>query len=182
MKRIHFINLLLPFAFLLFIIGCSKDSDTPEVINEAEVINEVTLTINDGSGNTQTVTWNEGDSNTQITLTAGNTYTVTAGFYDATDPADKENITEEVIEEVDEHQVFYEIANGANLVISSASGDTLDSNQTPLFLVTDWTAGEASEGIVRLYLIHQPTSKTGTTRNDFGGETDVQVDFSIQIN
>jgi hypothetical protein len=35
--------------------------------------------------------------------------------------------------------------------------------------------------LVRLYLIHEPDNKQGTTRNGIGGETDAQIDLNITI-
>ena len=34
---------------------------------------------------------------------------------------------------------------------------------------------------VEAYLIHEPTSKTGTSRNDFGGATDVEIEFEAHV-
>jgi len=48
--------------------------------------------------------------------------------------------------------------------------------------VTDWSTTDAATGILRAFLIHEPTSKAGSSRNDFGGETDIEVDFNITIN
>jgi len=31
------------------------------------------------------------------------------------------------------------------------------------------------------YLIHEPTSKTGSTRNDIGGATDIQIEFEVHV-
>jgi hypothetical protein len=31
------------------------------------------------------------------------------------------------------------------------------------------------------YLIHEPTSKTGSTRADFGGATDVEIEFEVHV-
>ena len=51
----------------------------------------------------------------------------------------------------------------------------------PLFLNSIWTASSAGTGTARVYLIHEPTTKTSTSRGGFGGETDVEVDFTVVV-
>ena len=46
------------------------------------------------------------------------------------------------------------------------SGDTLDSDGNALNLVTKWTTTTETVVDVEAYLMHQPTSKVGTTRDD----------------
>ena len=71
-------------------------------------------------------------------------------------------MTDEVIEEADEHHVFYELV-GNGISYDSTSGDTLDSNGNALNLVTKWTTTTATVVDVEAYLIHQPTSKVQET-------------------
>jgi hypothetical protein len=89
-------------------------------------------------------------------------------------------MTEEVIEEADEHIVFYELI-GDGISFDTTSGDTRDSEGNALNLVTKWTTTAATVVDVEAYLIHQPTSKTGTTRDDFGGATDVEIEFEAHV-
>ena len=79
-------------------------------------------------------------------------------FYDASDASDVEDITEEVIEEADEHFVYYQVSS-ASLSISAASNDVQDAAGISINLKTEWAAAGASSGTVRVYLIHEPTSK-----------------------
>ena len=177
----RYIPIFFILTSLFILTSCSNDDD-PEDIHGEEEINRVVLQITSDAG-TETYTWNEtGTSNTAIQLAANSTYQVAVAFYDASDASDVENITEEVIEEADEHQVFYgKVGIASNLTIASRTGDTLDSDNNPVLINTQWTTAEASTGTVRVYLIHEPTSKTGESRDDFGGEIDVEVDFSIEI-
>lgn len=184
MKLSIYYSSALRALFALFIIAttvqCSKDDDTPEEIHEEEVITRVTLNITDASDATNTITWNEGETVPTISLGADATYQVSIHFFNASDPNDVEDITEEVIEEADEHHVFYGIAD-ANLIIASAANDTEDSAGNPINLKTVWTTAAAGSGTVRAYLIHEPTTKTASTRSDFGGETDIELDFPVTI-
>ena len=174
----HISRTAILFALTILFIQCKKD--TPEEINEEEVINRVTLTVTAADGSSNDYTWNEGDAIPSITLAANSTANVSVHFYDASDASDIEDITEEVIEEADEHFVFYQVS-GASLSISAASNDVVDTDGTSINLKTEWTAAEASSGGVRVYLIHEPTSKSGATRGQFGGSTDVELDFPVTI-
>ena len=175
------VRALFALCIIATTVQCSKDDhDHPEEIHEEEVINRVTLNITDASNSTNTITWNEGDTVPTISLSANATYQVSIHFYNASDPNDVEDITEEVIEEADEHHVFFGIADAA-LSIASASNDTQDGAGNPVNLKTVWTTTTAGSGTVRAYLIHEPTTKTASTRSGFGGETDVEVDFPVTI-
>lgn len=164
-------------ALLLF-TNCKKD--TPEEINEEEVINRVTLSVTASDNSTTDYTWNEGDAIPTVALAANATYSASVHFYDASDASDVEDITEEVIEEADEHFVFYEVAS-ANLAISPASNDVIDSDGVSINLKTQWVAAEASAGVIRLFLIHEPNDKAGTTRGAIGGASDVELSFPVSI-
>ena len=73
-------------------------------------------------------------------------------IYNDTDPNNIENVTLEIIEEADEHQVFYAITDElSGFSIASASNDTNDSDGNPLFIKTTWTTtGETSRGCGRI--------------------------------
>ena len=152
----------------------------PEEVNEEEVINRVSIVLADGS-NSQTVTWNEGSTPPAITLDVDKTYTASIYFYDASDPTDVEDINEEVIEEVDEHFVLWEIAGLSDFLITSAPTDYAGSDGIPINLVTEWGTGGADSGNIKVTLIHEPTNKTGTTRSSLGGETDIELTFPTTV-
>ena len=163
----------------LLIISCSKED--PEPINEEELITTVQLTFKSPGITDQTVRWQEGSNNSDIISLAANTqYEVEIIFLDESDPSDIEDITEEVKEEADEHQVFYQFSQ-LNISLGQSSSDTLDSNQNPLFVNSLWNTSEVGTGTVRVYLIHEPVTKSSSTRDGFAGETDVTVDFPIII-
>ncbi|THD67548.1 type 1 periplasmic binding fold superfamily protein [Robertkochia marina] len=168
---------------IITLTACSSDDDTPDQINEEEVINQVVLTITEtGTTNTETYEWNEGTgASANIVIDAGKSYEATVGFFDNSDPANKEDITEEVIAEADEHQVFYEVASNT-LTITSAANDIEDNAGNPIGINTVWSGTGTTQTSVVIYLVHEPTSKTGETRDDLGGETDVQVSFPVVVN
>lgn len=178
--KTHVYISLSSLLFFTLLISCTKKE--PVSINEEEVIDRVVVELTNSNTNAKTThTWNEGDTSLAISLVKGERYTASVYFYNATDPSDIEDITEEVREEADEHFVFYEIASDNQLAITTASNDTKDSSGNPIGLQTQWEAKERGTTLVRLYLIHEPSSKSGSSRNDFGGETDAQIDLNITV-
>ena len=184
-----FLNTKQIFFYLftaLLISSCSSDEDEvdeiPELINEQEVITTVVLTFDSSDNPTQTIRWavEEDNSLKFINLKANTEYQVGISFLDETDPSDVEDITEEIIEEADDHQVFYGFSD-VSISYSSGTNDTIDSDGNPVYLNSLWTASSSGSGIVQAFLIHEPTSKTGTSRDSFGGETDVAIDIPITI-
>ena len=187
---------------VLLFIACDKD-DEPEAENEMEVFTKTIIKVtnlSDSSSETYefevdghdhdhdhshgVVAANqEGDGHgdhIEIELESSSEYKFEISFLNESDPNNVIDMTEEVIEEADEHHVFFELGwNGVSY--ESMSGDTIDSNGNPLNLVTKWTTTTAGFAIVEAYLIHQPTSKSGNTRDDFGGATDVEIEFEAHV-
>jgi len=198
-----YIKPIIALLTFILIFACSKDED-PKPANEEEVITLVTLEVTK-EGSSSPIKFNfeveghdHGDEDheeeddddhddhdgehTEIELEANSTYNVSMFIYNDTDPNNIENITLEIIEEKDEHQIFYAITDElSGFSIASASDDTKDSNGDPLFIKTTWTTTGETSGDVVGYLIHEPTSKTGSTRNDFGGATDFEIEFEVHV-
>tara|TARA_A100001015_G_C14917500_1_gene682933 strand:+ start:721 stop:1332 length:612 start_codon:yes stop_codon:yes gene_type:complete len=199
-KNIFIKPLIAIFLFLL-ILSCSKDDPVP--IHEEEAFTLVTLELTK-VGSTETITFNfeveghdhgheeeeeeeddhddhEGE-HTEIELEPNSSYNVSISFYNDEDPNNIINLTSEIIEEADEHQVFYEITNElSGFEIVSAADDTSDSIENPLFIETTWTTTGETSGDVVVYLFHEPTKKTGTTRSDFGGTIDIEIEFEVHV-
>lgn len=181
MKKKVFTQLNILFAGLFILSSCSNDDNNLTPVNEEELITQVVLTVlENGTDTGTTYFWNEGQGASTLNLENGKSYTVNIAFLNNSNPSSPENITEEVIAEADEHLVFYEVLN-ASVAIAPSASDVKDSQNIPLGITTNWTVDGSSNGSVRIYLIHEPTAKTGTTRNDLGGETDVQIDFPVAI-
>lgn len=200
LKNIYINSLLIISAFLL-VISCDKGE--PVVVHEHEVFTRVVLEVKkDGETNFKKYTFeveghddhghddhgddddgddDHGDEHTEVELDTNSTYHVGIFFYNDSDPDNIEDVTLEVIEEADAHQVFYEMTEISGFSIAAASDDTKDSNGNPLFLKTSWTTASETSGDVMAYLIHEPSSKTGSARADFGGATDVEIEFEVHI-
>ena len=171
-------------------LGCSDD-DTPEVINEEEVITTVILTLTPESGEQVILTTIDLDINDNTppeTTVSGsfleNTeYQGAVRFLNETEtPA--EEITDEVLEEADEHQVFYEIQEGLDIGIMY-NDDQQDTQGNPIGLQIILSTGVASSGSLTVTLRHEPNkSAEGVSDGDItnaGGETDITTTFNVSI-
>ena len=179
MKKVFLVMLFASLPLISLFNACSKED--PEIVEEQELITTVVLTLSTSEGSNQTVRWTLDSSETPtLSIQANQEYEVAVSFLDESDLDNPEDITEEVREEAEEHQVFYEFS-GVDVSYTSGQGDTLDSENNPLYINSLWSASASGSGTVTVYLIHEPVSKTSTDRNGYGGETDVQVDFPIVI-
>tara|TARA_S200000501_G_scaffold369898_1_gene410157 strand:+ start:552 stop:1100 length:549 start_codon:yes stop_codon:yes gene_type:complete len=166
------------FLAFVFLISCSKDD--PDAVNEEEFISNVLMTIESADGTSQTVDWDLSEMNTQtINLKMNTDHNVGIRFIDSSNPTDVVEITLEIIEEADEHQVFFEFAD-VSVDVTSASNDTKDGSRGVL-LNSVWNASSTGTGLVRVYLIHQPTNFNATTREGMGGFNDVAIDIPVSI-
>ena len=88
-----------------------------------------------------------------------------------------EEITDEVLEEADEHQVFYTTTEGLNI---QTTYEDQDSQGNPLGLQITLTTGAASEGSLTVTLRHEPV-KPNDGLDSAGGETDIATSFDVSI-
>ena len=64
---------------------------------------------------------------------------------------------------------------------SNERNDVEDNDGVSINLKTQWTTADVSSGSVRLYLIHEPNNKAGSTRGAIGGATDVEISFPVTV-
>ena len=168
----------------LAMLGCSDDDTTPEIINEDELITTVILTLTPDSGDQVVLTTIDLDGDgpdEPVTTVVGsfleNTqYQGAVQFLNETeDPA--EDITQEVIEEADEHQVFYTTTDGLNI---QTTYEDQDSQGNPLGVQITLSTGAASEGSLTVTLRHEPV-KPNDGLDSAGGETDISTSFDVSI-
>jgi hypothetical protein len=176
------------FAFLFALVVSSCEKDDPAPINEEELITTVRLVCTPVSGgDVVTLAFEDldGDGGDAPVITGGalkaNTnYTAEVTFLnESVTPAD--NITEEVLEEGTEHQVFLAFA-GIDMSYGYLDSDA-DGN--PIGLEMSLSAGGAGSGQLVLVLRHEPVKDNpGVASGDItnaGGETDVEVVFPVEI-
>ncbi|KYG79002.1 hypothetical protein [Roseivirga echinicomitans] len=177
------------FAALLTTTACG--SDDPEPVNEEELITTLKVTFTGtgpNEGETVEAIFKDldgtGGDDPEITnpveLAANGSYDVSVAFLnEAESPA--ENITLEVEEEGDEHQVFF-VANNINFTYQYGDEDV---NTKPIGLSGSVLLGAAGTGTLQVLLIHEPDKdasgvSTGSPTNA-GGETDISVTFNVTI-
>ena len=167
-------------------VACSDDDDSPEPVNEEEVITTMTVTLTPQGGGTAITLQTrdldgDGPDAPVITvsgdLAANTTYDGSVVFLNETEtPA--EDITLEVEEEDDEHQVFYIVGGG--LDVTTTYGN-FDGNGNPLGTEFTLDAGAASTGTLAVTLRHEPKKPNDGTLADAGGETDITQSFNVTI-
>ena len=206
MKTINpFKNLqLLAILFsVITIIGCSNDDDVaPEEENEVEVFTDVTLVFTNTADVNDVVRASAQDPDgtgiqelqilDAITLAADTEYTLTYEILNALDPADIEDIGDEILEEDNEHQFFFSFtenvfANPTGNGNIDAAADPInyndaDENGNPVGLSSTWTTSStASSGAsFTVRLQHQPDVKTATSGSN-DGDTDFALTFALNI-
>ena len=179
-------NLLFLLGFILCLASWSCDDDDPVIENEEEVITTVIYTLNSSAG-AATFTFVDLDGDGAMepsiingTLAANTTYSGSLEFLNQSEtPA--EDITEEVAEEDDEHQVFY----ASTVAGLSVAYNDADDDNNPLGLATTLTTGDAGTGTMTITLRHEPNkSAAGVSDGDIanaGGETDIEVTFDVVV-
>ena len=176
--------LSLVFVGVLF-VSCSNDDDSPEPVNEEELITTMTLTLTPQAGGadiTLSVQDLDGDGpNPPIfavaeALDANATYTGSITLLNETENP-PENITLEVAEEDEEHQFFY-IATGA---ITAVAYSDQDGNGNPVGLTFELTTGAAGDATLQVTLRHEPKKPNDGTLADAGGETDIAQTFNVTV-
>lgn len=184
------LRMITPFLLPVALWACGDDGPEPE--NPEEVITTVRLAFTGPSTFTATAKDNNGDGTIDtkdpITLAAGS-YTVEITLLNELEsPA--EDITEEVKEESDEHQLFFTVTGlpATSLAISYADTE-MDYGKTtalPVGLKSTWLNAGAGTGQVTVQLQHLPpvneaAQKVAGISKDTG-DTDVSVTFDVTTN
>lgn len=174
--------LLLPvLAIAAAFSSCEKDTNTvtnPAPANEEELITTVRLVVFDGTDSLafefKDLDGEGGNSGSidTIVLSSSNTYLYSVEFLDESkNPV--VDITEEILEEGDEHLVCYNSTNGLDI----SRGD-LDENNLPIGTVGTLITNNAGNGTLTITLKHQPGVKNGQCEP---GETDIEVVFPVRV-
>jgi len=176
---------VLSLVALLCMTSCTDDNEV-QIINEDELITTVELELTSSSDATNVILFKsvdidgDGPDDPVITVTgtinANTSYDGSIRFLNES-IAPTENITEEVIEEGDEHEVFY----NSSLADFSITKVDLDANGNPLGVITTLQTGAAGTGTLTVVLRHEPTKPNDNTLSGAGGETDVQVSFALTV-
>ena len=171
-------------ASTLIFASCSDDDDnTPDPVNEEEVITTLTVTLDSGS-DTVVMQYQDldGDGPDAATVTVSgslNANTVYDGSIVLLNETEmpSENITLEVEEEDDEHQFFYTVGSGLDVATEYAN---FDGDGNPLGTMFVLNVGSASSGGLTFTLRHEP-NKPNTGLENAGGSTDIEVTFDVTV-
>ncbi len=183
MKAIKFLSILATTA-VLFSCSDDDDADTPEVINEEETITTMNITLTpQGGGDVVTFSYVDldGDGPNAPTINApdlagGATYVGTVELLNESEE-DPEDITEEIKEEDEEHQLIFATTGSLNAVTVT----DVDGNGNPIgleFTLETLTAGAAS---LTVYLKHEPTKPNDGTFEGSGGENEFTGVFQFNV-
>ena len=168
--------------------SCSNDDAAP-FVNEEEVITTLTATFTPIADSETVILTSrdlDGDGPNAPVLTvsgnfiAGTTYSGAITFLNETEsPA--ENITEEVHEESDEHQIFFQQSGLGNITYADQ-----DINGNPVGLSFTFKANETpATGNLTITLIHEPNKDAeGVANGDItnaGGSTDATATFQVAV-
>ncbi|PQJ23214.1 type 1 periplasmic binding fold superfamily protein [Tenacibaculum sp. SG-28] len=177
---------LLSFLFIATLV-LSSCSDDPEPINDEEVITSMTVSLLADNGSTVVMQTLDADGDgplPAVVETIGNftpntTYTGSIVLLNTLEnPA--EVISEEVKEEDDEHQFFFQHGND----IETAYED-FDANGNPLGLSFTLTTNAAGTGTLTVTLRHEPNKDAaGVSDGDItnaGGSTDIETTFTYTV-
>lgn len=185
--------LTLILGSLLLTTGCKKD---PNPENPEELITTVKLILTDVSTLTEyEFIWRDLDGDgglpPEITvpssLPAGATFAGVIQFLNELE-SPTEDLTDEIIDEGDEHQVFYQISPALfPMTVAYSPFDELDDDGKNIGIKTVFvTSSTQSGGSLRIVLKHEPSKSPQRDIDNpdgAGGETDVDITFSgITIN
>ena len=182
MKIFKYALLAIPFLYF----SCCDDDDAPEPINEEEVITTMTVTLVNTMDGSDVVTMqtqdldgdgpNLPDVTVSGSLGAGYIYTGSIVWLNELEE-EVEDVTEEILEEDDEHQVFF---SAAGVGIDFEYVD-FDSNGNPLGTQFQLTTAEGpGSGTITITLVHEP-DKPNDGLDTAGGSIDIQTTFSVTV-
>lgn len=190
-------------ALLASVAGCGDDGAETEDPNE--VITTVILTFTPSGGAAITATWLDADGDgggapviDPVNLAADTTYAATVRFQNALEDPPEE-ITEEVMDEGFQHQVFWTgtavdgpASDQPDAPLHQTYGDT-DENGLPIGL-TNSVGTTAGTGQLTITLRHMPpingtaVKVAGTSAqvksdgiNSIGGSSDASVSFDVTV-
>lgn len=182
---------LLVLSAVLFTSSCDKDDDVtnPDDPNEGEVITTLQLTFSNGDGSVMTFVAKdenldgEIDPDTEIEdilLDANTTYAVDVKILNESNPDDVEDVSVEVKEEDDEHQVFFTGSAVSNGLLVHTYEDE-DDNGLPVGLQNTIVTTDAGTGELIVTLKHQPEGIKDATSGMDDGDTDLAVGFDVTV-
>jgi len=183
------IKLLFILCALGSLTACLNDDHIPKQVNESEVITHVKLIFTQQDGTQSNYIYIDPKYRTEnyqdpvIKLQTSTPYKVEVEFWDYSNPDDIENVTEEILDEKDDHFITYQFYQTDISLTRLDTEEATDVNGVQIGLTTAWETSLPAKGAVQVTLIHQPEVKEThpASGNHVGGETDVEVTFDLEI-
>lgn len=167
--------------------GCNDDED-PIIPNEEEVITSLIYTLTPVGGGLDVefrfvdLDGDGGDDPfvTVDTLEANQTYTGSVKLLNESETP-SEDITLEVLEEDEEHQLFF-VSSVSDVSITYSDQD---ANGNPVGVNTEVMSGDSANGTLTVILRHEPNKEAAGVKDgdptNAGGETDIEVVFPLYV-
>ncbi len=187
MKNLKFLVLILTGLFFSSLFNSCKKDDHDH--DEEELITTLIMTFTPQAGGSPVIfTFRDLDGDggnppeiTTAPLSEGTVYTATIQVLNEAE-APTEDITQEILDEANEHQFFFQISSGLNLTFSYTDAD---ANGKPIGLQTTCTTGAASSGTLKVTLRHNPNKNAAGVADgniaNAGGDTDIEVTFDVTV-
>lgn len=190
-KHLKFYALALVAA--LTFSSCSNDDDNADPVNEEELITTVTAIYTPvGGGTAVTLQYKdldgEGANAPVLTISSAfeknKTYNGAVTFKnELANPV--EDITPEILEEGDEHQLFYQKTGTLNPFTYGTATSNFDKNGKPIGLQSVFVTTDAASGTLTITLRHEPNKSAANVAagdiTNAGGSTDAEVSFPISV-
>ncbi|MDX1903968.1 MAG: hypothetical protein SFU27_07405 [Thermonemataceae bacterium] len=174
---------------VLFLGACKKDD--PQPVNEQEVITKVTVTFTNTADAADVVNFIYDDEDgtggnspiiTNGTLRKNSTYAIEVQVTGE----DNEDITAEISEEANEHQIYFGFSQAT--MFPTFSYEDADDNNKPIGLSSKVTTlNGTGGGNLQMILVHEPNKSANSTsspwiyNSNVGGEQDFNVTFNVKI-
>ncbi len=169
-------------------VSCTKD---PDPVNEEELITTVKYTLTSDNGDVVVMEFSDKDGSGGQSPVIKTTGTLKSSLVyqgsllisnESVNPS--QDITAEILAEAADHQFFFEPSAELTQKIKISYADT-DGNGFPLGLKTKVEPLSSGAGKLRITLRHEPDKKAeGVSQGKIlnaGGETDLQVEFDLEI-
>lgn len=178
---------LFSFAIATILFSSCSSSDDSHPVNEEELITNVSIVFNSTTSQDQVILTFEdldGDGPNAPVYNSTGSFDVNQ-IYDAqisvSNP--QENITEEILEEADDHQFFYFATDG---FLADFEYKDLDNSDLPIGLEFQLKPSNISQdGKFSLILRHLPNkSGVGVSQGNIsnaGGSTDLNIQFPVTV-
>ncbi len=171
-------------VIVTLVVGCKKDTKAPADVhehNDGELITTLELKFLN-KDTTFVVTYDDPDGFAgkdpikldQINLLKNTEYSVELTLLDKS-KTPYDTISNEVLEEADDHLFFYS-SNPVDLLNITITDK--DSKNRNLGLRSNWKTNTVGSGKVKVKLMHQPGVKDGKSEV---GDTDVEVEFNVNV-